>query len=102
MANRLAVYKRKYIIDNLVQWWDQRQLWPFTNVDDMFVSYTEKQMRDMEYEAVLSLSDFQRCIYAIGIMLVDGQFVRLPTHRPSDNSVMRFRLWQDSEAPVYE
>lgn len=101
MANRLTVYKRKYIRSHLEEWWEWAA-YPFTTVDDMFLSYTEKQLRDGEYEAILSLSDFQRCAYAIGIRPLDGQFVRLPHYRPSDNSVMRFRLWQNSEVPVYE
>jgi hypothetical protein len=98
MANRSAAYKNKYLLDNVEQWWTMTPGQPFTSVDDMYVSYVRRQLDSMEYEAIMAIDDFQRCLYSQGICRlgngVNGSFARLDTWRPSHNQVMRFSLWE--------
>jgi len=106
MANRVAPYKQPYIIEKVEHWWDcasEDEGKTFDSVDAMFLDYVDHQMgTDLDYEAVVSMFDFIRCVYAIGVRrLSDGsdisrQFVRAEHYRPSANMTARFtgRYWQ--------
>lgn len=104
MANTLAPYRQSYIVAEVQRWWDL-QLKPIVHMaresaqsaecdarDDLFVSYIERAMRNDDFEAIIGIDDFTRCLYKLGIVRVSRkpiEYRQLPSWRPSDNMTMR-------------
>lgn len=61
----------------------------------MFTDYTILQMNTRNYDAVMPMSDFGKCLYKLGVRRLgngfDNTFVRARTYRPSDDMAMRFK-----------
>jgi hypothetical protein len=100
MANKSAPYKDENTMHVLEQWW-QRVLdmsKTFDRLDSMYEDYIGVAMAWGNYEEVMNITDFQRCIYKMGITRISTTpeaayqtYHRLEHWRPSDDQTMRFK-----------
>ena len=94
MANKLAKYKQDYFLDSVQKWWDDPMTEHNEPIYSLYVSYINYQARDLEYEAIIHLDEFRKCLYANGIVNVsfkdtDPMYKQLEDWRPSTNQVLR-------------
>lgn len=87
MTNRLAPYKDPRILHTVTTWWDTRPPQDTVSFNDLFASYTRKQLDDYNLQHILTTAQFAKCLTQCSILhLGNGLWRQSPDWHPDPTS----------------
>lgn len=106
MANKIAAYRNKQLLEVIERWWHERSKWtdkPCNDITSLFMEYTEDRLESWCWDDIITLEDFVKCLYKLGIRNITTPparplYQQAGTYRPTDTLTQRFDTSEWTEA----